>query len=120
VQYLKKGVLPLKQSERYKLRKLAARYFLHEGILFKKRYDGDPLRCLGPEEAREMIKEVHVGECGEHQGKKKLYWCMLQMGHYWPTMKKDTTKFVKKCHSCQVQANLIHTHPQSLHSIVTL
>ena len=37
-----------------------------------------------------------------------------------PTMKKDMAKFVKKCHSCQAQANLIHTHLQSLHSIVTL
>ena len=119
MQYLTEGVLPQKHSERYKLKKLAARCFLHEVVLFKKGYDGDPLRCLGPEEAREMIKEVHVGECGEHQGKKKLYRCMLQMGHYWPTMKKDTTEFVKKCHSCQVQANLIHTHPQSLHSMVT-
>ena len=98
VQYLIKGVLPQKHSERYKLKKLAARYFLHEVILFKKGYDGDPLRCLGPEEAREMIKEVHVGECGEHQGKKKLYRCMLQMSYYWPTMKKDTAEFVKKCH----------------------
>ena len=43
-----------------------------------------------------MIKEVHVGKCREHQGKKKLYWCMLQMGYYWPTTKKDTTEFVKK------------------------
>ena len=45
---------------------------------------------------------------------------MLQMGYYWPTMKRDTTEFVKKCHSCQVQTNLIHTHPQSLHNMVTL
>ena len=66
-----------------------------------------------------MIKEVHAGECAEHQGKKKLYRCLLQMGYYWPTMKKDTVEFVKKCHSCQVQANLIHTHPQNLHSMVT-
>ena len=66
-----------------------------------------------------MIKEVHVGECGEHQGKKKLYRCLLQMGYYWPTMKRDTTEFVKKCHSCQIQANLIHTQPQNLHSMVT-
>ena len=34
-------------------------------------------------------------------------------------MKRDTTEFVKKCHSCQVQANLIHTHPQNLHIMVT-
>ena len=75
-----------------------------------KGYDGDPLRCLGPEEAKEMIKEVHPGECGEYQGKKKLYRCLLQMSYYWPTMKKDIAEFVKKCHSCQVQANLINTY----------
>ena len=66
-----------------------------------------------------MTKEVYSRECGEHQGKKKFYRCLLQMGYYWPAMKKDTTEFVKKCHSCQVQANLIHTHLQSLHSMVT-
>ena len=88
-------------------------------VLFKKGYDRDPLRCLGPEEASEMIKEVHAGECREHQWKKKLYRCLLQMGYYWPTMKRDAAKFVKKCHRCQVQANLIHTHPQNLHSMVT-
>jgi len=119
MQYLTEGILPQKHSEKYKLKRLATRYFLHEGVLFKKGYDGDPLRCLGPEETREMIKEVHVGECGEHQRKKRLYQCLLQIGYYWPTMKKDTAEFVKKCHSCQVQANLIHTHPQNLHSIVT-
>ena len=66
-----------------------------------------------------MIREVYVGECEEHQMKKKLYRCLLQMGYYWPTIRKDTTEFVKKCHNCQVQANLIHTHPKSLCSMVT-
>ena len=41
------------------------------------------------------------------------------MGYYWPTMKRDAAEFVKKCHSCQIQANLIHTHPQNLHGMVT-
>ena len=45
-------------------------------VLFKKGYDGDP------EEAKEMIKEIHSRECGEHQRKKKLYRCLLQMGYY--------------------------------------
>ncbi|XP_075633906.1 uncharacterized protein LOC142606439 [Castanea sativa] len=35
-------------------------------------------------------------------------------------MKRDTAEFKKKFHSCQIQANLIHTHPQNLHSMVTL
>ena len=118
-QYLTKGILPQKHSERYKLKRLATRYFLHNEVLFKKRYDGDPLRCLGPDEAKEMIKEMHSGECGEHQGKKQLYRCLLQMGYYWPTMKKDATEFVKRCHNCQVQADLIHIHLQNLHNMVT-
>ena len=48
MQYLTEGILPQKHSERYKLKRLATSYFLHNGVLFKKGYDGDPLRCLGP------------------------------------------------------------------------
>ena len=70
IQYLTEGILPQKHSERYKFKRLATRYFLHNTVLFKNGYDGDLLRCLGPEETREMIKEVHPGECGEYQGKK--------------------------------------------------
>ena len=77
---------------------------MHNGVLFKKMYDGDPLRCLGPEEVKGMIKKVHSRKCGKHQGKKRLYRCLLQMGYYWPAMKKDTVEFVKRCHNCQVQA----------------
>ena len=77
MQYLAKGILPQNHSERYKLKRLAVRYFLHEGFLLKKGYDGDPLQCLGPDEAGKIIKEVHAGECEEHQGKKKLYRCLL-------------------------------------------
>ena len=32
----------------------------------QKGYDEDPLRCLGPKEAKRMIKEVHSEECVEH------------------------------------------------------
>ena len=77
VQYLVENILSQKHSERYKLKRLAMHYFLHNMVLFKKGYNGDPLRCLGPEEAKEMIKEVHPEECGEYQGKKKLYRCLL-------------------------------------------
>ena len=71
--YLAEEVLPQMHEERYKLRKLATCYFLQEGILFKKGYDGDLLQRLGLEEAREIFKEVYAGEYREHYGRKKLY-----------------------------------------------
>ena len=42
MQYLTEGILPQKHSERYKLKRLATRYFLHNTVLFKKRYNGTP------------------------------------------------------------------------------
>ena len=82
IQYLIEGILPQEHSERYKLKRLATCYFLHNIVLLKKGYDGEPLRCLGPEEAKQMIKEVHSRKCGQHQGKKKLCKCLLQMCYY--------------------------------------
>uniref|UniRef100_A0A2N9IIW6 Integrase catalytic domain-containing protein n=1 Tax=Fagus sylvatica TaxID=28930 RepID=A0A2N9IIW6_FAGSY len=64
-------------------------------------------------------EETHAGECGKHQGKKRLYQCLLTLDYYWPTMKKDAADFVKTCHTCQVQANLIHTHPTSFQNMAT-
>ena len=66
MQYLTECILPQKHSERYKLKRFATCYFLHNGVLFKKGYDRDPLQCLGPEEVNEMIKKVHTGKCGKH------------------------------------------------------
>jgi len=82
IEYLASDTLPQKHEGRNKFKRLATCYFLHEGNLFRKGYDGDPLRCLGPKEAKEMLKEVDTGECGQHQGRKKLSRYILQMGHY--------------------------------------
>ena len=69
-QYLTEGILPQKYSERYKFKRLATRYFLHNAILLKKGYDGDPLRCLGPEEAKGMIKKCTQESVGNTRGIK--------------------------------------------------
>ena len=120
MQYLTEGILPQKHNERYKLKRLVTRYFFHDGVLFKKVYDGDSLRCLGLEEASEMMKEVHTRECGGAPGEENVVQVPTTNGLLLAPMKGDTVELVKKCHNCQVQANLIHTHPQNLHSMVTL
>jgi ribonuclease HI len=114
LEYLIENILPQTSQAAIRLKKLATRYFVEGGILFRKGFHGDPLRCLSLAESQTVMKEAHSGECGEHQGKKRLYQLLLTLGYYWPTMKKDTADFVKSCHTCQPQANLIHTHPTSL------
>uniref|UniRef100_A0A2N9I2Z5 Uncharacterized protein n=1 Tax=Fagus sylvatica TaxID=28930 RepID=A0A2N9I2Z5_FAGSY len=119
LEYLLEKILPSNPKDAYRLKRLALRYFVEGGTLFRKGFHGEPLRCLGLSESQMVMKETHAGECGEHQGKKRLYQCLLTLGYYWPTMKKDAADFVKTCHTCQVQANLIHTHPTSLQNMAT-
>ena len=92
---------------------------MESGILFRKGFHGDPLRCLSLSESQTLMKEAHSGECGEHQGKKRLYQMLLTLGYYWPTIKRDIVDFVRACHTCQMQANLIHTHPTNLQNMAT-
>uniref|UniRef100_A0A2N9H521 Uncharacterized protein n=1 Tax=Fagus sylvatica TaxID=28930 RepID=A0A2N9H521_FAGSY len=119
LEYLIENILPQTSQAAIRLKKLATRYFVEGGILFRKGFHGEPLRCLSLAESQTVMKEAHSGECGEHQGKKRLYQLLLTLGYYWPTMKKDTADFVKSCHTCQLQANLIHTHPTSLQNMAT-
>ena len=106
--------VPTDRTPAYQLKKLAAKYFLQNGILFKKGYNGDPVRCLGPKEAREVVREVHSGDCGSHPGKRRLYKQLLLLGYYWPTMKSDSEELVRICHVCQILGDAIHTHPNVL------
>ncbi|CAL2237533.1 unnamed protein product [Prunus armeniaca] len=63
--------------------------------------------------------EIHAGECGEHQGMKRLHRQLLSFGYYWPTMKNDAHDFVKRCHTCQIHANLSHKPPMLLQDMRT-
>ena len=120
LEYLIEGILPNNHEEACCLRKLATRYFVEGGILFRKGFNREPLRCLGPPEAQSVMQEVHTGEGGNHQGKRRLLQQLLNLGYFWPTMKQDAAECVKTCHTCQVHGNLIHTHPTNLQNMMTL
>ena len=119
IEYLAQGILPTDRTLAYQLKKLADRYFLQNVILFKRGYSGDPLKCLGPKEARKVVKEVHSSDCGSHPGKRRLHKQLLLLGYYWPMMKRDSKDLVKTCHACQVLGAAIHTHPNVLQDMTT-
>ncbi|CAL9011863.1 unnamed protein product [Prunus brigantina] len=95
------------------------RYFIDGSTLYRKGFNGKTLKYLGKSEAQQVMQEIHAGECGEHQGMKRLYQQLLSVGYYWPTMKNDAYNFVKRCHMCQVHANLSHKPPTLLQDMRT-
>ncbi|XP_021825313.1 uncharacterized protein LOC110766319 [Prunus avium] len=112
-------VLPSSIKHAHKLKRTLKRYFIDGSTLYRKGFKGEPLKCLGEPEAQQVMQEIHAGECREHQGMKRLHRQLLNVGYYWPTMKNYAYNFVKKCHTCQVHANLSHKPPTLLQDMHT-
>jgi len=76
-------------------------YTLLDGILFKLGYDGILRRCINPSEIEDVLKGCHESSCGGHFAGFVTAKKALHSGHWWPSLFKDATKFVKKCDPCQ-------------------
>ena len=66
VSYLKNDILLDGREAVKKLKVQAARFILMKDILYKRGFSRPYLRCLGPEEANYVMREVHKGICRNH------------------------------------------------------
>ena len=101
ISYLKEGKLPEGKDEARKLRVRAARYLLINEVLYKRGFSQPYLRCLAPDEANYVLREVHEGVCGNHSGARSLIHKVVRAGYYWPTVQADAKAYVKVCDQCQ-------------------
>jgi hypothetical protein len=62
--YLKDNILPDDMTSADKIARLAKRYTLVEGDLYRRGANGVLMRCITREEDCELLTEVHGGECG--------------------------------------------------------
>jgi hypothetical protein len=66
---------------------------------------------------RELLAEIHGGECGSHSASRTLVGKAFRHGFYWPTALHDAAEIVKSCKACQFHAKQIHTPAQALQMI---
>uniref|UniRef100_A0A2N9I9Y3 Uncharacterized protein n=1 Tax=Fagus sylvatica TaxID=28930 RepID=A0A2N9I9Y3_FAGSY len=114
VRYLKEGKLPTDKMEARKLRIRASHFQLLDDILYKMGFSRPHLRCLSPEEANYVIKEVHEGICRNHSGARALAHKLIRAGYYWPSLLHDATQYVKTCDKCQRFANITRAPPEEI------
>ncbi|GKV24937.1 hypothetical protein SLEP1_g34474 [Rubroshorea leprosula] len=108
VEYLRSGELPEDPSTAKLMKRKVARFTLLDNQLYKRVASMPLLRYLTPYEAEYAVKEVHEGVCGTHIGGRTLAQKLLRHGYYWPTMVEDAQSYVKKCSTCQFNADDIH------------
>jgi hypothetical protein len=76
------------------------------------------LQCLGPEEAKKMMSEVHDGLCGAHQSTYRMKWVIRHTGCFGPTMLEDCLEYYKGCQDCQRFGNTQRVPASALNPII--
>ena len=79
--------------------------------------NGVLMRCISQGEGRELLAEIHGGECGSHSSSRTLVGKAFRHGFYWPTALQDAAELVRSCKACQFHAKQIHTPAQALQMI---
>ena len=102
-QFLLKLEVPqgLSSSQARTIKLRAAKYCIHENLLYWRDPSGILLRCLDKEQSIEVMHWFHSNICGGHHYWKTTTHKILSAGYYWPTYFSDVFSFVKYCDRCQ-------------------
>ena len=98
--YLQDGTLPENPDQAHTLKRIAIRYCLIEGHLYRRGKSLPLLRCLHPDDAKWALDEVHSGDYGNQISGERLAYQVLRMGYYWSTIHQDAKTFVQTCEPC--------------------
>ncbi|XP_074377289.1 uncharacterized protein LOC141718807 [Apium graveolens] len=111
INYLDKGELLEEKGKAQRLKAKAAKFFLEEKLLYRGTFSSPILKCVGPEEAKYCLAEVHEGIRRDHMSTKALAHKIIRQGYYWPTIHQDAIEFMKKCKECQLFSNMSRISP---------
>ncbi|XP_071687443.1 uncharacterized protein [Rutidosis leptorrhynchoides] len=104
IKYLTDGTLPEDKLQAHRIRMRAPMYYFKNGILYRKSFIEPYLRCVGPTQAKEIIREMHEGACSMHSGYRMIFSRIKRMGYFWPHMYQDTYDLIVNCETCQIHA----------------
>ena len=89
--FLESGNLPPDASavDRKTLARLASKYVLGVGHLYRRFYNQMLLCCMGKRETDTLMLQVHVGICGPHMNGVLLAKKIMLQGYSWSTMEAN-------------------------------
>jgi len=110
---------PSRKVER-RVRFQATKYVLLEEELYYRTIHGVLLKCLGEDESKSLMGEIHEGVCGAHESAFKMKWMIRRNGYYWPTILEDCFKYFKGCQGCQKFGNIQRAPASAMNPIIKL
>ncbi|XP_059638670.1 uncharacterized protein LOC132280937 [Cornus florida] len=97
ITYIRDGSLPEQREEARKVKLNAAKYAIVHNQLYRRSFSGPYLKCVTPAEARQILRAIHKGVCGNHSGGRSLAHKAMIQGYFWPNMSRDAEEFTRRC-----------------------
>jgi hypothetical protein len=101
-----------------KVGRQALKYIMLDNTLYRQTIDDLLLKCLGSNQSKIAMGEVHEGICCSHQSAHNMKWLLHRAGFYWPTMLNDCFRYYKGCESCQKFGDVQLAPTAMLHPII--
>jgi transposase InsO family protein len=75
------------------------------------------MKCILSATGKQLLDEIHAGQCGIHAASRTLVGKVFRSGFYWPTAKSDATELVQRCEAFQYLSKQQHLPAQQLQTI---
>jgi hypothetical protein len=75
------------------------------------------MKCVHSATRKQILDEIHAGQCGLHAASRTLVGMDFRSGFYWPTAKSNAAELVQKCEACQLLSKQQHLPAQQLQTI---
>jgi hypothetical protein len=112
--YLVSGELPAEEVLARRTQRRAKAYNVINGELYKRSVTSVLQRCVELEDGRDILREIHQGECGHHASSRALVAKAFRHEFYWPGALDDAEDMVRKCNGCQRYSKQTHTPASGL------
>ena len=90
------------------LQRFSAKFFLSNGILYKRNHDSTLLHCVGKKEVEKIMEDMNKGIFGIHSNGHTMAKKILRVGYYWSTMETDFDHHSITCQKCQFYVDKVH------------
>src|SRR5688572_26407437 len=107
--YIKNEEEPDDKNTVERIARQSAHYTLIGETLYRRGASGVLMKCILPSTGKQLLEEVHAGQCGIHAASRTLVGKVFRSGFYWPTAKNDAAELVQRCEACQYLSKQQHS-----------
>jgi transposase InsO family protein len=117
IRYIKNEEEPDDKNAAERIARQSAHYTLIGKALYRRGATGVLMKCILSATGKQLLDEIHAGQCGIHAAFRTLFGKVFRSGFYWPTAKSDAAELVQRCEACQHLSKQQHLPAQQLQTI---